>query len=114
MGIESVRHGNHVHFRNLQRNKCLDDTGRHAVGQKYHLWSCSNGNRNQWFRLQAWRAPAVQAYKYPAGWWNIVGPTGICVSARNDNGRLVQETCGGSSDLLWTAKIRKRSPYLSQ
>jgi len=100
--IESVGVGNHVHFRNLQRNKCLDDTGRHAVGQKYHLWSCSNGNRNQWFRLRGHQA--VQSYKYPAGWWNIVGPTGICVSARNNNGRLVQENCGGSNDLLWTAQ----------
>merc|ERR1712032_675188 len=103
--IESVHHGNHVHFRNLQRNKCLDDTGRHAVGQKYHLWSCSNGNRNQWFRLAAWKAPKPSVgSRIPSGWWNIVGPTGLCVSARNNNGRLVQQNCGGSADLLWTAQ----------
>ena len=48
--IEIVN-GNHVHFRNLQRNKCLDDTANHNVNEKYHLWDCSNGNQNQWFRL---------------------------------------------------------------
>ena len=51
--IESVHNGNHVHIRNLQRNKCFDDTGRNVVGQGYHIWSCSNGNKNQWFLLKA-------------------------------------------------------------
>jgi len=102
--IESVHNGDHVHFRNLQRNKCLDDTGRKGVNQKYHLWSCSNGNKNQWFRLAAWKATPVLGRVYPAGWWNIVGPTGLCVSAKHNNGRLVQDNCGNRSDLLWTAQ----------
>merc|ERR1712032_1370751 len=50
-------------------------------------------------RLKA--APSVGRV-YPAGWWNIIGPTGLCVSARNNNGRLVQQRCGGSADLSWT------------
>merc|ERR1712032_30828 len=98
--IESVHHGNHYHFRNLQRNKCVDDTGRHAVGQKYHLWSCSNGNKNQWFNLRVPKAAPLT--KIPNGWFNIVGITGICMSARNNNGRLVQDNCSNSNDLLWT------------
>merc|ERR1711957_956349 len=51
--VESVGHGDHVHFRNLQRNKCIDDTGRHAVGSVYRLWYCNNDNKNQWFKLAA-------------------------------------------------------------
>merc|ERR1712032_169977 len=99
--IESVHHGNHVHFRNLQRNKCLDDTGRKGVGQKYHLWSCSNGNRNQWFRLAAPRNNI--GMKIPTGrWFNLVGPGGLCVEASNKNGhRLVQRTCNHENDLQW-------------
>ena len=29
----------------------------------------------------------------PAGYWNIIGPTGLCISNRNNNGRLVQQNC---------------------
>merc|ERR1712032_211031 len=99
--IESVRHGNHVHFRNIQRNKCLDDTGRKGVGQKYHLWGCSNGNKNQWFRLAAPRNNI--GMKIPTGrWFNLVGPGGLCVEASNKNGhRLVQRTCNHENDLQW-------------
>ena len=32
---------------------------------------------------------------------NIVGKTGLCVSARNPFGRLVQQPCGETKDLLW-------------
>jgi hypothetical protein len=49
--IESVQNENHVHFRNPQTNKCFDDTGDARVGNSYHIWECSNDNRNQWFRL---------------------------------------------------------------
>jgi len=38
-------------LRNPQTNRCMDATGGHANGRLYHLWSCSNGNKNQWFRL---------------------------------------------------------------
>merc|ERR1712032_1653695 len=68
------------------------------------------GNRNQWFRLAAPRAtrPAKRpARLYPNGWWNIVGKTGLCVSARNNKGNLVQQACGNRSDLLWTAQPLK-------
>merc|ERR1712032_792943 len=101
--IESVHHGNHVHFRNLQRNKCLDDTGRHAVGQKYHLWSCSNGNKNQWFRLASPPRNNIGTMKIPAGrWFNLIGPSGLCVEASHRNGhRLVQRLCNHENDLQW-------------
>merc|ERR1712004_702267 len=50
-------HGHHVAFKNIQRNRCLDDTGRAHPGQGYHIWSCNNGNRNQWFLLRPFNRP---------------------------------------------------------
>jgi hypothetical protein len=49
--IESVKNGNHVHFRNPYTNRCFDDTGVAVVGRTYHIWDCSNDNQNQWFSL---------------------------------------------------------------
>jgi hypothetical protein len=40
----------------------------------------------------------------PSGWFNIVGKTGLCVSARNYKGKLTQQTCGFGDDLLWTTE----------
>merc|ERR1711957_1052809 len=37
----------------------------------------------------------------PTGWFNIVGKTGLCVSARNNNSFLVQANCGEAAELLW-------------
>jgi len=111
--IESVRHGNHVHFRNLQRNKCLDDTGVARVNRHYHIWSCSNGNRNQWFRLAVYRRPARPTRLYPNGWFNIVGKTGLCVSARHNRGNLTQQRCGTGADLQWRV-IRYRNGLILQ
>merc|ERR1711957_809436 len=100
--VESVGHGDHVHFRNLQRKKCIDDTGRHTVGSVYHLWDCNNENKNQWFKPAAPKKEVMN--QTPKGWFNIVGTTGLCVSAKNNKERLVQQTCGDSDDLLWSTK----------
>merc|ERR1712160_109946 len=38
---------------------------------------------------------------YPNGYFNIIGKTGLCVAARNNNSNLVQVNCGEFEDLLW-------------
>ena len=64
--IESVGNGTHVRFRNLQRNKCVDDYGKHLVGIKYELWTCRMTNQNQWFRLTPFAvAPVIQTIPMP-------------------------------------------------
>lgn len=90
--IEFVGNGNNVHFRNPQTNKCLDNTGEIKKGKYYHIWDCSNSNKNQWFEIV-----------FPANhkWFNIVDKNGKCVSAKNANGDLFQGTCGNGDDLLW-------------
>jgi hypothetical protein len=53
-------------LRNPQTNRCMDATGRHANGRLYHLWSCSKGNKNQWFRLgNPQRRPVVRPTPRP-------------------------------------------------
>merc|ERR1711957_752367 len=94
--IEFINNGNNIQFKNVQRNKCFDNTGKAAIGQFYHIWDCGNDNKNQWFE-----------FKFPVqnnndGWVNIVGPDGLCVSAKNNGGNLIQEKCGDSVDLLWS------------
>jgi hypothetical protein len=100
--IESVRNGDHVHFRNLQRNKCFDDTGRAAINRTYHIWDCSNGNRNQWFRLIT--PKPVVTVQIPSGQaFNFVGPNGFCVTAPSKNAqRLTQQSCANTPLQLWT------------
>merc|ERR1712222_166063 len=46
--IESVDNGKSVLIRNVQRNKCFDDTGKPGNGRYYHIWDCSKTNLNQW------------------------------------------------------------------
>ena len=55
--IYSVQNEKYVTFRNPHTNRCLDDTGAAAVGKGYHIWECSNTNRNQWFRLSPYVKP---------------------------------------------------------
>merc|ERR1712032_1746071 len=35
------------------------------------------------------------------GWFNIVGHKGLCVAATHQNGRLTQQKCGTSPQVLW-------------
>ena len=46
-------------IKNPDSNKCLDNTGRVANGRFYHLWTCSTGNKNQWFSLGTPQAAPV-------------------------------------------------------
>merc|ERR1712195_324433 len=43
----------------------------------------------------------IKQSNIPTGWFNIVGKTGLCVAARNNNGILVPANCGNVEDLLW-------------
>ena len=92
-------------LRNRHADKCLDDTGIKKIGQGYHLWDCADWNANQWFSTK------IQSRSHIDGYVNIVGPTGLCISAKNIGGRLVQEKCGESDDLLWTSAYSKIYKY---
>merc|ERR1711957_1015435 len=39
-------------------------------------------------------------------WYNIVGPTGLCVAANSGNGRITQQKCGNDSKLLWKKELK--------
>ena len=47
---------------------------------------------------------STQPKLYPDGFFNIIGKTGLCVSANRINGALTQRNCGSSDDLLWKAE----------
>merc|ERR1711957_1046722 len=100
--IESVMHGKYITFRNIHRKTyCLDDYGKHVKNNKYRTFACSNENNDQWFLLEA---PKKFVSLAPEGYFNIVGKTGLCVAARNNNSNLVQVNCGNVEDLLWTTE----------
>lgn len=88
-------------LKNVQSQKCFDDTGLAANGRSYHIWNCSKTNKNQLFELR----------EIPVNYGNLIGNTGFCVSSRNYNGRLVQQVCGTTSDLLWK-KVKIGNNYL--
>ena len=48
--IKAVHH-EHFHFRNLQVNKCLDDSGNRKNGRFYSMRDCGTLNKQQWFEL---------------------------------------------------------------
>merc|ERR1712166_170945 len=96
--IESVNNGKYVHIRNLVQNKCLDNKGKSGINLLYRLWACDNKTEDQWFLLEA---PKKAKQLYPNGYFNIIGKTGLCVAARNNNSNLVQVNCGEFEDLLW-------------
>merc|ERR1711957_96141 len=100
--IESVNNGKYVHIRNLVQNKCLDNKGKSGINLLYRLWACDNKTEDQWFLLEA---PKKAKQLYPNGYFNIIGKTGLCVAARNNNSNLVQVNCGNVEDLLW--KVEK-------
>merc|ERR1711957_149914 len=99
--IESVNNGKYVHIRNFAKNKCLDDAGKSGINNIYRIWTCDNKNDDQWFLL---KAPKKAKQLYPNGYFNIIGKTGLCVAARNNNSNLVQVNCGEFEDLLWTTE----------
>merc|ERR1711957_629503 len=96
--IESVNNGKYVHIRNFVQNKCLDDKGKSGINNLYRVWICDLKNQDQWFLLDA---PKKTQQLYPNGYFNIVGRTGLCVAARNNNSYLVQVNCGDVQDLMW-------------
>ena len=49
--IDPVYHKNYVQFRNLKGNKCADDLGKAVIGKTFHLRTCTNDDKNQWFSL---------------------------------------------------------------
>merc|ERR1712160_174663 len=82
--------------RNLQQEKCGElDT------LLCRVWACDNKTEDQWFLL---KAPKKAKQLYPNGYFNIIGKTGLCVAARNNNSNLVQVNCGEFEDLLWTTE----------
>merc|ERR1712166_489985 len=97
-GIESVNNGKYVHIRNFAQNKCLDNKGKSGINLLYRVWACDNKTEDQWFLL---KAPKKAKQLYPNGYFNIIGKTGLCVAARNNNSNLVQVNCGEFEDLLW-------------
>merc|ERR1712166_1066882 len=100
--IESVNNGKYVHIRNFAQNKCLDNKGKSGINLLYRVWACDNKTEDQWFLLEA---PKKAKQLYPNGYFNIIGKTGLCVAARNNNSNLVQVNCGNVEDLLW--KVEK-------
>ena len=92
--LENVDGGKHLRIKNKKANKCLDNSGTAKVGQYYHIWDCGNDNKNQWFTFEVPHGAS--------GYVNIVGPTGLCVSDRDNNGKLVQEKCSNSNNMQWT------------
>merc|ERR1711957_952589 len=101
--IESVNNGKYVHIRNFVQNKCLDNKGKSGINNLYRVWICDLKNQDQWFLLDA---PKKTQQLYPNGYFNIVGRTGLCVAARNNNSYLVQVNCGDVQDLMWTVEKR--------
>merc|ERR1711957_569500 len=99
--IESVNNGKYVHIRNFKQNKCLDNKGKSGINLLYRVWACDNKTEDQWFLLEA---PKKAKQLYPNGYFNIIGKTGLCVAARNNNSNLVQVNCGNVEDLLWTTE----------
>jgi hypothetical protein len=57
--IEWLNNGGSYHFINPAVNKCFDDTGAPGVGKGFHQWTCSAANKNQWFKIQPYVAPAA-------------------------------------------------------
>merc|ERR1712160_37094 len=99
--IESVKNGKYVHIRNFKQNKCLDNKGKSGINLLYRVWACDNKTEDQWFLLEA----PKKIQLYPNGYFNIIGKSGLCVSARDNNGNLRQANCGDQIDLQW--KVEK-------
>jgi hypothetical protein len=95
--IESVKNGDHVHFRNLFTNRCFDDTGKAGINHTYHIWDCSNGNKNQWFRLK--KSNGIKIGRA----FNIIHPNGKCISSYSSNvQRVYRNQCMNTRQQLWT------------
>jgi hypothetical protein len=45
----------------------------------------------------------------PNGWFNIVGKTGLCASAKNKGDRVNQQRCDCSEELMWKAELHNGS-----
>merc|ERR1711957_107982 len=91
-------------------NKCLDDTGRKNINGVYHLWSCSSHNKNQWFEFKTVTLVStpkpLMTTSNNNSWFNIVGPTGLCVAANSGNGRITQQKCGNDSKVVWKKELK--------
>lgn len=59
--ISASNNGKAVQIRNVQANKCLDDTGVPSVGKEVYIWDCTITNANQYFVPKAYVAPVVVA-----------------------------------------------------
>ena len=57
--VSAVDNGAAIQIKNVQRNKCFDDTGIHKIGQYYHIWTCTSSNKNQWFVPKIYKAPVA-------------------------------------------------------
>ena len=49
--ISSVNSGNKIAIKNIQRSKCIDDTGAAVVGTQAYIYDCGITNKNQWFEF---------------------------------------------------------------
>merc|ERR1712032_134501 len=98
--VEQVGVGRFVHFRNFVQNKCLDNYGKNKINGLFRMWKCDDKNEHQWYLMQA----PKKLQRFPEGWFNIIGKTGLCMAARNNNGNVIQANCGDTDDLLWTTE----------
>merc|ERR1712222_151721 len=98
--VEQVGVGKFVHFRNFVQNKCLDNYGKNKINGLFRMWKCDDKNEHQWYLMQA----PKKLQRFPEGWFNIIGKTGLCMAARNNNGNVIQANCGDTDDLLWTTE----------
>lgn len=96
-----------------EHKKCFGDTGKQQgdeIKQEgdeklYHIWECSDHNHHQIFEFSK---PTKNKWVYTPGWFNVIGSTGLCLSAKEDKA-LLQENCGGGEDMSWKIEERENN-----
>jgi hypothetical protein len=133
--VEPANDGYSVQIRHMKINKCLSNDGRVVRKVKaykndyYNLDKCDFNNKHRVFKLVDPNAPKLTAPLYkvveksslvapkkmvahiPKGWFNIVGKSGLCLSAKFNHNNVLQEKCGDYDMLLWRA-VKGKNGYI--
>lgn len=103
--IVSLKEGK-VLIEDKEHKKCFGDTGdQKGEEMYYHLWECSEHNHHQIFEFSK---PVKNKWVYTPGWFNVIGSSGLCMSAKEDK-ELLQQTCGNGEDMAWKIEERENN-----
>ena len=104
-------------LKNYYSEKCVDNSDSSKLGSIYIQWECKLGYKNQIFYLidPFWKPPtlsklpvdqkiAMNLFKMPVGWVNLLGQTGLCVTETGKGTQLQQKKCSEKDENFWRCK----------